>query len=55
MRDDASFIDLLVDFGQELRQADVVIGSGEIPHTALLLQRSTHRTFSTSIGQAEAR
>lgn len=30
MRDDASFIDLLVDFGQELRQADVVIGSGEI-------------------------
>lgn len=30
MREDASFIDLLVDFGQELRQADVVIGSGEI-------------------------
>jgi hypothetical protein len=30
MRDDASFVDLLVDFGRELREAGIVIGSGEV-------------------------
>ena len=30
MRDDASFVDLLVDFGQELRAAGVAVGTGEV-------------------------
>jgi uncharacterized protein with von Willebrand factor type A (vWA) domain len=30
MPDDASFVDLLVDFGHELRQAGIVVGSGEV-------------------------
>lgn len=30
MRDDASFVDLLVDFGHELRLAGIVVGSGEV-------------------------
>jgi hypothetical protein len=30
MRDDASFVDLLVDFGQELRAAGIAVGSGEV-------------------------